>query len=194
MSAILEPDHALQQWRDQIEENDRLRHQIADRDERIADLSLRNNEAIFAMTQYKAQFEAVRDERDSLQLLAAVYRGKLDAFADVATDVSRTIAGLADQATRDANVGPLMAQLAAAANPASAPAASPANAPGSIAEAIEAAGIDNLAVDPPAPIKTNDGPRPVRIKDGSADDADDLPAFLKPDAAHKTPVPNPAGL
>jgi hypothetical protein len=74
MTALLEPDQAVQKWRDQIEENSRLQHAVADRDARISELAILNHEALFAARHYEAQFEAVKSERDSLQLLATVYR------------------------------------------------------------------------------------------------------------------------
>lgn len=106
MSIELRPDDALQGWRDQIEENARLQHAIADRDEQIEELARLNNQALFEANRYKALYDAAIAERDYLVRVRETMRAKLEAFGSVALDVAHSIENMSTLAILAINAEP----------------------------------------------------------------------------------------
>lgn len=106
MSVELDPDQAVQKWRDQIEENNRLQHVIADRDDHVEELARLNAQALFEASRYKALYDAMACERDYLQRFNAELRAKLTAVATVANEVAHTIEMLGTMAVLAATTEP----------------------------------------------------------------------------------------
>lgn len=163
MSAQFEPDQALQQWRDQIEENTRLQHAIADRDVQVEKLGRLNHDVLFEANRYKALYEAVTSERDYLQRKSMALQSRLEAVAGVAAGVARTIEDVAD-----------MALLAATSEP----------------PVIPPTPADPVA--PPTPAEPDPAPAPTAEEvppDPLTDPALELPSFLTSKGDHATPLP-----
>lgn len=91
MSAALEPDQAVQKWRDQIEENNRLQHELVDQREKIEELARLNHEALFEASRFKNLYDITLFERDYLQRANATLKAKLETVAAVAADGARSI-------------------------------------------------------------------------------------------------------
>lgn len=106
ITTINTPDQIARQWRDDLEEIQRLEHVIADRDDRIDELGRINSQVLFEAQRFKALYEATTSERDYLLRAVEVLRAKLGAIAGVAADVAGTIANLSSMAVDAAAARP----------------------------------------------------------------------------------------
>lgn len=90
-SEMLEPDQAVQRWRDQIEENNRLRHHIADCDARIEELARLNHQALFEANRYQSLYSIEADRRDYAERRVAMLEGQIKAIALVSEQASQAL-------------------------------------------------------------------------------------------------------
>jgi hypothetical protein len=164
MSETLAPDHALQSWRDQIEQNNRLQHQIEGmRDDAMA-VGRELDAAVFSSDRYKALYEIERDKANYFTRAADQRAAALDALGSLATDMARSLTSFAgrciDAARADVVLPPQQPAPILPATPPAPPATPPVP-----------------PIKPPTPIA------------GAADDDKDIPLFLQPGADHVTPLP-----
>jgi uncharacterized protein YhaN len=169
MSAQFEPDHALQQWREQIEENARLRQTIEDQREVNEKLARLNHQIHFEADRHRSLHDVAAADRDYYSQMASHYRAKLQTICVVANDVAGTIATLGDMAGTAASDRPDMVPSRVAAEATLAPAGGPANVD-------DAAAAMAAAIAPPLQPETPLPPLDQKL------------LFLQ-DTAQATPVP-----
>lgn len=87
----LEPDQAVQKWRDQIEENDRLQHVIKDREAQVEELARLNAQALFEARRYCALYNATFDETHALRARCELLAGSISALSIVAEQSANSL-------------------------------------------------------------------------------------------------------
>lgn len=95
---LIEPEIAVQKWRDQIEENRRLQQVIADRDAKIEELARLNHQVLFEANRYQALYTTAVDECGSWRNRAHALEAQLDAIGMVVQDAARSLDSISDTA------------------------------------------------------------------------------------------------
>jgi hypothetical protein len=184
MTEALAPDHALQGWRDQIDENGRLRQIIEDQRNQVEDLARLNHDALFEANRYRSLYEIATDDA-KYQGRVADHRGAaLEALAGVATDMARQLTSFAGRCVDAANVQP--PALRQQPSLPTAPAAPP--VPPAPPKPPELAKSQPMAAIMPSPLAAAHPSAPRQVA-GPEDGVTDLPMFLKASHAHVTPLP-----
>lgn len=95
---LIEPEIAVQKWRDQIEENRRLQHVIADKNAKIEELARLNHQVLFEANRYQALYTTALDECGAWRNRAHILEAQLDAIGMVVQDAARSLDSVADTA------------------------------------------------------------------------------------------------